>query len=48
MSYSELIYHPLLLHAQLPMVPSLVSEGVEVEAVAGSLCLAIQGFCDGD
>lgn len=25
MSYSELIYHLLLLHAQLPMVPSLVS-----------------------
>lgn len=43
MSYSELIYHPLLLHAQLPMVPSLVCEGAEVEATVGSLCLAIQG-----
>lgn len=41
-------YHPLLPHAQLPMVPSLVSEGAEVEATAGSLCLAIQGWGDGD
>lgn len=48
MPYSELIYHPLLLHAQLPMVPSLVSEGAEVEAAARSLCLAIQGWGDGD